>query len=90
MPGLHAAVMYLAVLPQLLVGFAQMPSPKQVWIDQPRFRGWGCSECGWIFSPVGPPTGASFDEMMNNFESRRDQEFASHVCAEHPRNVTPS
>ena len=29
--------------------------------------------------------GASFDEMMRNFELQRDKEFASHVCAEHPR-----
>ena len=26
----------------------------------------------------------SLDEMMQNFERQRDQEFASHVCAEHP------
>jgi hypothetical protein len=23
--------------------------------------------------------------MMRNFESQRDKEFASHVCADHPR-----
>jgi len=56
-----------------------------VWIERPRFRGFGCSECGWRFKPSGAPTGASFDEMMRNFELRRNQEFASHVCADHPR-----
>jgi hypothetical protein len=62
-----------------------------VWIEQPRFRGFGCSECGWRFRPSGAPTGASFDEMMRNFELRRNQEFASHVCADHPRakNTNP-
>jgi hypothetical protein len=60
-------------------------SRKLVWIEQPRFRGFGCSECGWRFQPSGAPTGASFDEMMHNFEVRRDKEFTSHVCADHPR-----
>jgi hypothetical protein len=54
-----------------------------VWIEQQRFRGFGCSECGWRFKPSGAPTGASFDEMMRNFELRRDKEFTSHVCGEH-------
>jgi hypothetical protein len=35
----------------------------------------------WVFIASDPP----FDEMMRNFEAQRDQEFASHVCAEHPR-----
>jgi hypothetical protein len=56
---------------------------KLVWIEQQRFRGFGCSDCGWRFKPSGPPAGASFDEMMRNFELQRDQEFASHVCADH-------
>jgi rubredoxin len=55
-----------------------------VWIDQPRFRGWGCSQCEWIFNPMDPPIGKTLDAMMRNFESRRDKEFASHVCARRP------
>jgi hypothetical protein len=57
-----------------------------VWIEQPRFRGWGCSECAWVFNPSRTPAGKSFDEMMRNFEVQRGQEFSSHVCAEHPRS----
>jgi hypothetical protein len=35
------------------------PMPRElVWIDQPRFRGWGCSQCAWIFNPLGPAPGA--------------------------------
>jgi hypothetical protein len=60
-------------------------SRKLVWIEQPRFFGFGCSECGWRFKPSGAPTGTSFDEMMSNFVSQRDQEFTLHVCADHPR-----
>ena len=60
-------------------------SRKLVWIEQQRFRGFGCSECSWRFKPTAAPTGASFDEMMRKFELQRDQEFASHVCADHSR-----
>ena len=55
-----------------------------VWIEQQRFRGFGCSECGWRFKPSGAPTGTSFDELMRNFELQRDKEFTLHVCADHP------
>ncbi len=58
---------------------------KLVWIEQQRFRGFGCSECGWRFQPSGPPDGGTFDEMMRNFELQRDREFTSHVCADHPK-----
>jgi hypothetical protein len=56
-----------------------------VWIDQPRKRGWGCSQCAWIFNPTDPPIGETFDVMMRNFETSRDKEFASHVCDKHPQ-----
>ena len=65
----------------------QMPR-RPVWIDEKRFRGFGCSECAWVFNPSGSPTGNSFDEMMRNFELQRDREFSSHVCADHPRNTS--
>ena len=60
-------------------------SRKLVWIEQPRFRGFGCSECAWVFNASGAPSGQSFDEMMRNFELQRDQEFRLHVCPDHPR-----
>ena len=60
-------------------------SRKLAWIEQKRFRGFGCSECTWRFKPTGTPTGTSFDEMMRDFEVQRDKEFALHVCADHPR-----
>ena len=58
-------------------------SRKLVWIEQQRFRGFGCSECAWRFNSSGSPTGTSFDEMMRNFELQRDKEFTSHVCADY-------
>jgi hypothetical protein len=65
-------------------------SRKLVWIEQLRFRGFGCSECGWRFKSSGALTGTSFDEMMRNFELQRDQDFTLHVCADHPRTGAKS
>jgi hypothetical protein len=59
---------------------------KLIWIEKSRFRGFGCSVCTWVFKPSGAPNGNSFDEMMRNFELQRDNEFASHICAEHPNS----
>jgi hypothetical protein len=56
-----------------------------VWIEEQRFLGWGCSECAWLFSPSGSPTGESLDEMLGNYELQRNKAFAAHVCAEHPK-----
>jgi len=39
----------------------------------------------WVFNPSWPLAGKSIEEMKTNFGQRRDKEFASHVCAEHPR-----
>jgi hypothetical protein len=58
-----------------------------VWIEQQHFRGFGCSECGWVFKPSDSPTGNSFNEVMLNLELQRDKEFTSHVCADHPRSM---
>jgi hypothetical protein len=57
----------------------------QIWIDEPWFQGFGCSECAWVFNPSGPPVGNSLQEMKEIFERLRDKEFAIHICAEHPR-----
>ena len=43
-------------------------SRKLVWIEQQRFRGFGCSECDWRFKSPSALTGTSFDEIMRNFE----------------------
>jgi rubredoxin len=58
---------------------------QMVWIKTARMEAWACSECAWAFSPSGPPRGSSIEEMKENFERQRDKEYASHVCAEHPR-----
>jgi hypothetical protein len=57
-----------------------------VWIEQKRFRGFGCSECGWRFKSSNRPAGTTFDEMMRLFELQRDKEFTSHVCADHSKS----
>lgn len=60
---------------------------KLVWVERQNLHGWGCTECGWMFKPSGPPAGNSLDEMMKIYEQRRDKEFKSHVCAEHARTT---
>jgi hypothetical protein len=60
---------------------------KLVRLEEDRFRGFACSECSWRFESSAAPTGNSFDEMIQNFELQRDKEFASHVCADHPRTA---
>jgi hypothetical protein len=54
-----------------------------IWIEDPRFQGFGCSECEWKFKPSGSLAGNSLDEMKAIFERQRDKEFAIHVCDEH-------
>ena len=56
-----------------------------VWIEGENVEGWGCSGCSWVFFPCGPPAGESLDEMKRTFKTQLSEEFASHVCAEHPR-----
>ena len=59
---------------------------RLVWIDEPSFRGWGCSECAWVFNPSGPPRGNSIEDMTLEYERQRTHEFAGHVCVEHRRS----
>jgi hypothetical protein len=56
-----------------------------VWIERRNFQGWACSECAWGFNPLGPLVGETLDDMKMHYEQQRDEEFKSHVCAEHPR-----
>ena len=58
---------------------------KLLWIEEEHFWGWSCSECAWLFRPLGPLVGESIDDMKVHYEKQRDNEFTSHVCAEHPR-----
>jgi len=55
--------------------------------EEERFRGIACSECSSRFYSTTAPSGKSFDEMMRNVELQRDKEFASHVCADHPKTA---
>jgi hypothetical protein len=60
---------------------------KLVWIEHQGFGGFGCTECSWRFEPSNAPIGKSFDEMKENFGLQRDKEFASHLCADHPKEA---
>jgi hypothetical protein len=58
---------------------------KIVWVESQNFRGWACTECAWVFNPLGPLVGESIDEMKMHYEQQREKEFAAHLCADHPR-----
>jgi hypothetical protein len=55
------------------------------WISETHFHGPACSRCAWLFRPTGSPTGISLEQMKENYMRSCNEEFAAHVCAEHPR-----
>ena len=55
------------------------------WISKTYFCGPACSRCAWLFRPNGPPTGISLQQMKEDYMRRCNEEFAAHVCADHPR-----
>jgi hypothetical protein len=55
------------------------------WSKSRNFQGFRCSECDWKFKPSGAAAGNSLAEMMSEYETQRDKEFAAHVCANHQR-----
>ena len=66
--------------------YSGVSTPRTLtWISETHFHGLGCSRCAWLFRPTGPPTGSSLKEMKENYMRRCDEEFAKHICAEHPR-----
>jgi len=58
---------------------------KLVWVERRNFQGWACTECAWVFNPLGPLVGETLEEMKTHYEQQRAKEFTSHLCAEHPR-----
>jgi len=58
---------------------------QMVWIKNAHVQGWGCSQCYWIFHPLGPPLGHGMDEMMKNYEHERDLEYLLHSCSANPK-----
>jgi hypothetical protein len=60
-------------------------SRKLVRVEGQSFVGWGCSKCGWMFKPSGPPIGQSLDAMTRNYQGQLSNEFASHDCVRHTR-----
>jgi hypothetical protein len=58
-----------------------------IWVERRNFQGWICSECAWAFNPSGPLIGESLDKMKRHYQEQRDNEFKSHVCAEHPKTT---
>jgi hypothetical protein len=59
--------------------------PRLVWIESQKFVGFGCSECTWVFKPSGAFVGESLDKIKQRFKAERDEAFAAHDCAQHPK-----
>jgi rubredoxin len=60
---------------------------EMIWVEQDRFYGWACSVCAWVFNSSGPLVSKSIEEMKKRYAMERDKEFASHVCAAHPKSA---
>ena len=60
-------------------------SRKLMRVESQNFQGWVCSECAWVFNPLGPPAGQSIEEMKTHYKEQRDKEFDSHLCEKYPR-----
>jgi hypothetical protein len=66
--------------------YYEVSTPRTLrWIRETNVHGPACSRCAWLFRPTGPPTGISLQQMKENYMRRCNEEFAAHVCAEHPR-----
>jgi hypothetical protein len=62
---------------------------KMIFVKSQRNESWACSDCAWVFNPLGPPLGNSLESMMRDFERQREKEFASHACAQYPKTKSP-
>jgi hypothetical protein len=54
---------------------------KLIWVERPKFHGFGCSSCDWIFTSSARPVGKTFDELTQNYQTQMEKEFAAHDCA---------
>jgi hypothetical protein len=62
---------------------AKSTSRTIIWREQK--QEWACTECAWVFQPSGVLADKTLAEITQYFKEQRDQEFASHVCADCPR-----
>src|ERR1700737_3602555 len=67
---------------------SRMPR-KLVWIATPRFEGFGCSECNWMFQSSTQIAGESLDELKQAYESERNEEFSPQNWPTHPKPTPP-
>jgi hypothetical protein len=56
-----------------------------VWKEET--REWICSECAWVFEPRD----LFAEKSLNKYYDvvRREEEFAAHLCANHPEEGKP-
>jgi len=59
---------------------------RLIWVKSADRQSWACPECAWVFHDDSAPEGDTIDEMARNYERKRDNAFASHVCSQHPKD----
>ena len=56
-----------------------------VWVADPTFQGWTCSQCDWNY-PV--PTLLTSAEAKTSYDRLALGKFREHACADHPSRLT--
>jgi hypothetical protein len=56
-----------------------------VWVAEPTFQGWTCSQCDWNY-PV--PTLLSAAEAKTAYDRLAVGKFHGHACSDHPKRLT--
>lgn len=58
-----------------------------VWVAEPSFQGWTCSQCDWTY-PV--PTLLTSAEAKTAFDRLALGKFREHACADHHSRLVPT
>jgi hypothetical protein len=65
---------------------AEGKSPRTiVWVAEPSFQGWTCSECDWKYAV---PTLLTTAEAKTAYDRLSVGKFREHVCADHLSRLT--
>ena len=53
--------------------------------DYEQVIAYGCSECGWLYDVHRPLHGVTLQEIMDNFNADKEDEFGRHDCGKYPK-----
>jgi len=55
---------------------------KLEFVERPKFTGWTCSNCNWIFQIPGIEAD-NLDDIIRKAEALREEAFSSHACRDY-------